>query len=405
MRTVFTPLRDEIASHAQLAYATLAPIETDGKVPDTKRTQWLSSIAGKVTVDNDYQASYGRWKSSFDEKSGDRCFELELSTRLLLGQGNVSGTDVGLTMHHTWGVPVIPGSALKGLVAHYVDAVYGPTNTELHPSEQPETERLPWQGVTWRGGNIVRGPGNFFRKIFGAPDAEETSNEIEYGFSNEACKGEIVFHDALFVPRIGMTTPYVIDVLTVHQKTYYDNEGKSWPNDYDDPNPVSFLTVAPGARFTFALSGRDQELVSVTETLLKSALEEWGIGAKTSSGYGRLSRTSSHSSSSASAQRSSQGHKSDEATKLNHSASASAMQKALTGETKTTPKETRSKETVTLKTPIKNKSAKVETHDGFAITCTNINIGWNPPGVGDTVKAEVLRLDNVPQSAKYASLK
>lgn len=401
MRNIFANLRDETTpSHAHLAYSTLAPTGKDGKVLDAERATWLSRIAD-ATVDKDYLASYDRWRSSFDAKRGDRLFELELTARLLIGQGNVSGADVGITVHHTWGVPVIPGSALKGLVAHYVDAVYGPANPEVAPSEQPELDRLPWQGLTWREGKAVRGPGNFYKKIFGAPETVEGGELVsEYGLSNAACKGEVVFHDAIFIPRIGQN-PYAIDVLSVHQKTYYDSEGKYFPNDYDDPTPISFLTVRPGVSFMFALSGEDQELVCLTETLLKAALREWGIGAKTSSGYGRFSRTSSYSPGSASAPRSSQS----KIVEHNQSASATAIQKALAGEPKKTPTETRSKETVTLKSSIKNKSATVETHDGFIITCTSFNIGYQPPGIGGTVRAEVIRVDGVPQSAKYASLK
>jgi CRISPR-associated protein Cmr6 len=39
--------------------------------------------------------------------SGDRVFEL--TNRFLIGHGNASATDVGLSVHHTWGVSVILG--------------------------------------------------------------------------------------------------------------------------------------------------------------------------------------------------------------------------------------------------------------------------------------------------------
>jgi CRISPR-associated protein Cmr6 len=59
--------------------------------------------------------------------------EVELLSRLLVGHGTQSPTEVGLTTHRTWGVPVVPGTALKGLLSHYVDAVYGPRDPKLHP--------------------------------------------------------------------------------------------------------------------------------------------------------------------------------------------------------------------------------------------------------------------------------
>lgn len=120
--------------HLGLAYDAWAPVGDDGKVPDGERVTWLSNLA-KITVSPDYSRSYTRWEKSFSAP-GDRVFKLELASRLLIGHGNGSATDVGLTVHHTWGVPVIPGSALKGLVAHYVDAVYGPSDPERPPWDQ-----------------------------------------------------------------------------------------------------------------------------------------------------------------------------------------------------------------------------------------------------------------------------
>jgi CRISPR-associated protein Cmr6 len=197
--------------------------------------------------------------------------EVEARSRLLIGHGNPSGADVGLTVHRTWGVPVIPGSALKGLTAHYVDAVYG----------GDEPERRQWLGPTWRDGRVRKGDhaGAAFGALFGAPavDGEEGS---ERG-------GIVAFHDALYVPGSAKDRPFARDVLTVHQKPYYDNKGGDWPNDWTSPNPVGFITVRPGARFLLALTGPQAWRERAMELLLK-ALTEWGVGGKTSAGYGRL---------------------------------------------------------------------------------------------------------------------
>ena len=55
-------------------------------------------------------------------------------TRLIIGLGGESPLETGLTLHHTFGVPIIPGSAIKGLAAHYCDQVFGdlPNGQELH---------------------------------------------------------------------------------------------------------------------------------------------------------------------------------------------------------------------------------------------------------------------------------
>jgi CRISPR-associated protein Cmr6 len=281
----------QVPDHFGLAYEVWAPFGAeDGKIPDSQRAEWLGQIAD-IAIPADYARSYARWKASFSAAS-DRTFELKLVSRLLIGHGNTSATDVGLTVHRTWGVPVIPGSALKGLLAHYVSAVFGPSDPHCWPWEQTgdEQTRAEYQGVLWQGKRIKRGPGAVYRALFGAPDADEDDLFRKHGFDAGAVAGLVTFHDALYVPRNAQDDkPFALDVLTVHQKPYYDDSGQHWPNDYSSPNPVSFLTVRPGTHFLFALSG-PADWTELAESLLVDALQEWGVGGKTSAGYGRLLR-------------------------------------------------------------------------------------------------------------------
>jgi CRISPR-associated protein Cmr6 len=272
--------------HLALAYDAWAPCGDDGRVPDNRRVQWLSEIAG-IGVAPDYACGFERWKASFSAE-GDRLAELTLTSRLLVGHGNGSATDVGLTVHHTWGVPVIPGSALKGLVAHYVDATYGPTDAGKKPWEQPDDERgrADYQGVIRYRRRIERGPGAIYRVLFGAPDASEDDAMRKRGLAAGATAGVVSFHDALYVPgSIAGNKPFAADVLTVHQKSFYESSGQIAPNDYDSPNPVAFLTVRPKCRFLLALSG-PSEWTELAGKLLADALRNWGVGAKTAAGYG-----------------------------------------------------------------------------------------------------------------------
>jgi hypothetical protein len=125
-----------------------------------------------------------------------------------------------------------------------------------------------------------------YRALFGAPDAREDDVMREHHFQAGASAGLVTFHDALYVPcSIATDKPFAADVLTVHQKGYYDSSGKSAPNDYDSPNPVTFLTVRPKCRLQLALSG-PSEWTELAGHLLKDALERWSVGGKTSVGYG-----------------------------------------------------------------------------------------------------------------------
>lgn len=293
MRTVLRQVPG-IHTHVGRAYEAWARVGPGGKVPDDTCAGWLEDLS-KSQVSPDYRHALERWRCSFTSE-GDRLAEVTFASRLLVGHGNASATGVGLNVHHTWGVPIIPGSALKGLLAHYVEAVYGPDELGGSPSGEgldgDDLERVRYRGVIREGRRIVHGPGEVYRALFGAPDADRDRRDSETGATVGAAAGGVVFHDALYVPRqVGGTgeyrLPFAADVLTVHQKRYYDKAGVVMPSDHDDPNPVAFLTVRPGAHFLIALSGR-ADWTKLAFHLLEQALTEWGIGGKTAAGYGQV---------------------------------------------------------------------------------------------------------------------
>jgi CRISPR-associated protein Cmr6 len=278
---------DQIPAHLALAYTAWAPVGPEGKLPEGERHEWLERLCD-VPISPDYRVAFERWKGGF-RKSNDRTLEFELASRLLVGHGNGSATDVGLTVHHTWGVPMIPGAAVKGLVSHYLSSVYGPEHPEVPPWEQEgvERDRARWQRGIWS--RARRGPGEAYRALFGATNARDDGEMRERGFVAGAIAGSVTFYDALLVPNEDRRRVFAPDVLTVHQRHYYESKGESWPNDYDDPNPVGFLSVTPQVRMLFAFTA-PIEALDVVERVLLEALETWGIGGKTSSGYGRLTK-------------------------------------------------------------------------------------------------------------------
>jgi CRISPR-associated protein Cmr6 len=279
----------EVGDHVGLAYTTLAPVAEGGKVLDADKDPWLARLAG-IAIAPDYRAYIDAWLASFARTSA-RLFTLTFDARLLIGHGNASGTDVGLTVHHTWGVPIVPGSALKGTLAHHVATTYG-----SDPSvTTPDPARDPWRGVGWAG--TARSPGAFYRALFGAPDSDDDRATGAAG----ATRGHVVFHDALYLglaspvrevlsPAPGSTQPFAADTLTVHQKRYYDDRGRSEPCDHDDPNPVGFLTVRPRAQFVVVIEG-PPDWTALAGQLLRESLAQRGVGGKTTSSYGRATLT------------------------------------------------------------------------------------------------------------------
>ena len=175
-----------------------------------------------------------------------RLFLARVEGRLAIGLGAASLLENGLTLLKTWGVPLLPGSSLKGLAA----------STAHKLAADPQWRRAVGQ------------------------EAGGAAHEALFGTTEGA--GCVVFHDAWWVPETDKL-PLDRDVMTVHHQHYY--EGTTAPLDSDEPVPVPFLTTR--GSFLVALSG-PAEWVLAARQLLQLGLAEEGLGAKTSAGYGRM---------------------------------------------------------------------------------------------------------------------
>ena len=263
----------EMPTHFGYAYDLLGPPPADGSSDAAMRSEWLECCE-KIEIDPDYKYYFKFATSGFPVNMKQ---VVKAESRILIGAGTASSGEVGLTVHRAWGVPILPGTALKGLLAHYVDAVYG-------SDDDAEPEYRAWRGPSWIGHRpaMDRPQGSRHAQMFGsaALSREEPGR-----------RGGVVFHDALFVPD-SIKKPYARDVLTPHQVSYYRGQGKVLPNDWDSPIPVGFITVRPGAQFLLAVTGDDDWAPWAERALdlLLEALAAWGIGGKTSAGYGRLTR-------------------------------------------------------------------------------------------------------------------
>lgn len=168
--------------------------------------------------------------------------------RLVVGLGEESVLEVGIHLDHTWGVPVIPGSALKGLAA-----------AAAHQLVEDDA---------WRKGRDGERAGESFATLFGSTDEQ----------------GKVAFLDAWWKPVDG-EKPVHLDVMTVHHADYYQGKKGATPSDTDSPNPVSFLSTT--GTFALAVEGPPEWCQAALE-LLRHGLERLGVGAKTNGGYGRM---------------------------------------------------------------------------------------------------------------------
>lgn len=218
-----------------------------GNRPETR----LLESARQSEASDAYRAAFARWKSIV-EQNGYLTLEAVTAGSLAIGLGNESPLEVGLTIHHTYGMPVIPGSAVKGLC----------------------------------------------RRVAARLLAEQkiTQEQFDVLFGDQKAAGCFVFHDAWYDPSADGGKPFHRDVVTVHHPKYYRTRGEgerperegAWPTDFDDPTPVPFLVVRPGARFLFAVECPNPDWKKFVAEMLKHALAEMGIGAKTNAGYGRF---------------------------------------------------------------------------------------------------------------------
>jgi CRISPR-associated protein Cmr6 len=245
------PLREQLAVQGQLQPGQHVGLMLDRFLPqhDDEHTgaKQLYDLAQQTEVSPVYKSAFSRWRQSLQRLEGVRLFTATAASPIAVGLGNESVLEVGLTVHRTYGVPIIPGSALKGLCR--------------------------------RGALRLRSEGKLtdeqFRVLFGYSDD-----------NGRASAGYIVFWDAWYDPESVQGKPFHRDTITVHHADYYTSRGQAYPTDFDDPNPVPFLVVRPGARFLFAVQSPDDGWGAFAQNLLQWCLQNLGVGAKTNAGYG-----------------------------------------------------------------------------------------------------------------------
>jgi CRISPR-associated protein Cmr6 len=159
--------------------------------------------------------------------------------RLIIGLGAAHPQETSMTLHHLYGIPYIPGSAIKGVTRHWV--VFYKFNNNERDAENDED----------------------FKNIFGTQKAQ----------------GKVIFMDAYPSDEITLK----IDIMNPHYPDYYSKN--SPPADWQKPNPIKFLTVER-TKFKFVLLSKEQKLLEKAHSWLSNALTNFGIGAKTSLGYG-----------------------------------------------------------------------------------------------------------------------
>ncbi|WP_052889897.1 type III-B CRISPR module RAMP protein Cmr6 [Thermogemmatispora carboxidivorans] len=241
-------------------------LDPDRNASPAERQRWLQALAQGYQPDRDLATGlYQRWQA-FIHALEARHFEAEIDWRMVVGLGGNSVLETDLTLHRNYSLPIIPGSALKGLTRNYAT------------QEDWEVTILDEQGQPRQ------------RK-----KAEADLNRL-FGILDQA--GSVIFFDAM--PLKGEAR-LELDVMTPHYPDYYQKNRP--PSNDQQPVPITFLTVAK-TTFTFAIAPRtptpgNRADAALALALLKQALADYGIGGKTSAGYGyfhQVTNTSAHNS-------------------------------------------------------------------------------------------------------------
>ena len=208
--------------------------------PEESYYDSLHAIAQMDSAFPAYRLAYARWEEAARSRPLSVRLKGRVRGRMALGLGIESVTEIGCRLHHTYGVPVIPGSGLKGALRNAVEPAGCP------PVWQERADFL-----------------------FGGPERQSFAR----------------VSDGWWIPEAGRSG-LAVDVLTSHHSAYYTGAGNAAPSDFDSPVPNHFLTIT--GQFAFAVEAPNESWKKFLDQLMRQLLEERGLGAKRSSGYGRL---------------------------------------------------------------------------------------------------------------------
>ncbi|WP_185150179.1 type III-B CRISPR module RAMP protein Cmr6 [Fundicoccus ignavus] len=177
------------------------------------------------------------------------CLNLKAKSPYITGLGSEHITETGITLHPTYGVPFIPGSMLKGVF-----------NQWLHKILKHDESLLSLLNLTGI--------------------EEDKTNNIE------GSKGYLTFHDSFF-DQLTLKN----DIMTPHFSDYY-RENRFI--EESAPNPIAFKVVEFKDSTKVWITWGNEITVDDKDKLgrlICKAINETGLGAKTTVGYGFFEAT------------------------------------------------------------------------------------------------------------------
>ncbi len=255
--------------------------EAEAKIAESlANTKWNTQELSELRA-NHTRRLLTLFRSAYGERAAVTIGQLE--GRLAINLANSLIQNAGICLDRLFGLPYIPGSAVKGISRHTAleelaqakgderaklfrlfTSVFGTAVNDFEPAKPAK-----------RAGDKDKPAGSLFSYL-----------DLTKSFDQ---KGAVSFLPAY---PINQNTKIVVDLTNVHYPDYY-RSGKESDLKNENPRPNPFPAVEVGAQFAFCLVlngiNNDPELLAAASRWLESAITIHGIGAKTASGYGWFS--------------------------------------------------------------------------------------------------------------------
>lgn len=248
--------------------------QVHGTLPDNQQFETTKSASGGAPAGDKSQIPAAASRlASLAKASDGEARDFVTTAPFVTGMGLSHPIENGFLFHHTFGVPYLPGSSVKGMIRAFAEVWCG-----IEEGEDGYDSHID---EIWR--------------LFGGPIRKEWEEDDKKKQADirPPSVGNIIVFDALPTGPV----PLMAEIITPHTADWRitKNPEKSSPADWVSPNPIPFLAVAPGASFQFALAPRKRNETSAKDLetawgYLEQALAWTGAGAKTAIGFGRFDR-------------------------------------------------------------------------------------------------------------------
>lgn len=242
----------------------------------------------------------------------------ESTASFVTGIGMAHPLENGFAFLDPYGLPYLPGSALKGSLRRAAEELallsrpdeacgwslaavwwlFGFDGSAAYLEHEDQTN-VWWAAYRSEGGRDPELLAELMKRVLPVEQRELTPS----AFQRDLCgrnsslrrsihfAGALSFWDALPDCSEGMR----VEIMNPHFREYY--QGTEAPHDGASPVPIYFLSVPEGTPFAFRVSGRDglpPGLRDRWHTLIEAAFDHvlrWhGLGAKTGTGMGQMQR-------------------------------------------------------------------------------------------------------------------